>query len=46
MQGVSDVTAIVVDETSDLVGGGIDEEVGDDYKIVRLVEIASLSHHC
>ena len=39
MEGVPGVTAVVVDQAEDLVGGGVKEEVGDDCRVTRLVEM-------
>jgi len=33
MQGVSSVTAIVVDEAKDFVGSRVEKEVGDDWVV-------------
>ena len=39
MEGVPGVTAVVVDEAEDLVGGGVEEEVGDDCRVTPLLEM-------
>jgi hypothetical protein len=42
MEGMPGVTAVVVDEAKDLIGDSVEEEVGNDYRVMRLVEMSVL----
>ena len=42
VEGVPGMTAVVVNEAEDLVGDGVEKEVGDDYRVAWLVQIVSL----
>lgn len=44
MKGVSGVTAVIVDEAEDLMGGRVKKKIGNDCQVAQLIEMISLGH--